>query len=56
MREAINHAYLLNCNIYFKYLAILSGNYIFKNWKRKKIRIQCFSYNIIDISDDTLGI
>ena len=28
----------LNYNVYFKYLAILSGNHILKNWKKEKTK------------------
>ena len=49
------YAYL-NCHVYFKYLAILSGNYIFQKLKKeKKQEFQCFLYNFVGISDITLG-
>ena len=41
----------LNCHVYFKYLAILSGNYIFQKLKKeKKQEFQCFVYNFVGIS------
>jgi len=46
----------LNCHVYFKYLAILSGKYIFKKLKKEnKQEFQCFLYNFVGISDITLG-
>ena len=46
----------LNSHVHFKYLAILSGNYILKNWtKENKQEFQCFLYNTVDISAITLG-
>ena len=46
----------LNYNVYFKYLAILSGNHILKDWKKeKKQEFQYFMYHIMDISAITLG-
>ena len=47
----------LNCYVYFKYLAILSRNYIFQKLKKeKKQESQCFLYNFVDISAITLGL
>ena len=46
----------LNYNVYFKYLAILSGNHILRNLKKKeKQEFQYFMYHIMDISAITLG-
>ena len=40
----------LNCHVFFKYLAILSGNYIFQKMKKeKKQEFQCFLYNLFQI-------
>ena len=47
----------LNYRVYFKYLAILPGKHILKNWKKKKKQeFQYFLYPIIDISAITLGL
>ena len=46
----------LHYNVYFKYLAILSGNHILRNLKKKeKQEFQYFLYHIIDISAITFG-
>ena len=46
----------LNCHVFLKYLAILSGKYILKKLKKeKKQEFQCFLYNFVGISDITLG-
>ena len=47
----------LNYHVYFKYLAILSGNYISKKLKKgkKSNNFNAFLYKFVDISAITLG-
>lgn len=56
MRNPLIMYTYLNCHVYFKYLAILSGKYIIKKLKKeKKQEFQCFLYNFVISSDVTLG-